>query len=283
MQFHNANADLYIPDGAPEKEALERTTHLCVGAHPDDIETMAYHGVAACFGRTDRWFTGVTSTDGAGSARSGRFAKYTDDDMKRIRVGEQRKAALVGEYSCQFQLGYTSGQVKAPGAANPFRAELKTILEAARPEVVYLHNLADKHETHVAVAMHALAVLRGLPAEIRPKKVYGCEVWRDLDWLADEHKQVLSVSAYPWLWAALFGVFDSQIGAGKRYDLAIPGHWRFNASYHASHSVDEDTAIEYAIDLTPLVEDPSLDPVKYTCRFIKQFYDDVEQRLTRLS
>ena len=29
---------LFAPDGAEEKAALERTTHLCIAAHEDDIE-----------------------------------------------------------------------------------------------------------------------------------------------------------------------------------------------------------------------------------------------------
>ncbi len=71
--------------------------------------------------------------------------------------------------------------------------DLAKILRAARPEVVYLHNLADKHDTHIGVALRAMAALRAVRAETRPAKVYGCEVWRDLDWLPDEDKQVLPV------------------------------------------------------------------------------------------
>ena len=51
MQFHNAGADFFVPDGADADAALARTTHLCISAHQDDIEIMAYHGVAECFGR----------------------------------------------------------------------------------------------------------------------------------------------------------------------------------------------------------------------------------------
>ena len=41
----------YIPDGMEEKQALERTTHLCIAAHEDDIEFMAYAPIAECFGK----------------------------------------------------------------------------------------------------------------------------------------------------------------------------------------------------------------------------------------
>ena len=59
---------------------------------------------------------------------------------------------------------------------------------------MYTHNLADKHETHVAVALRTIAAIRGLPEEERPARLLGCEVWRDLDWMLDEEKVVLDLS-----------------------------------------------------------------------------------------
>ena len=91
-----------------------------------------------------------------------------------------------------------------------------------------------------------------------PKKVYGCEVWRDLDWLPDDDKQVLPVSARSNIAAALVGVFDSQVSGGKRYDLATAGRRLAHATYFASHGTDEESALNFAMDLTPLVEDPGL-------------------------
>src|SRR5690349_15493625 len=114
VRFHNANADLFIPDGIEPEAAMARTTHLCISAHQDDIEIMAYHGVAECFGRKDRWFSGVVVTNGAGSPRNGIYGNYTDEEMQRVRLIEQRKAAYVGEYGFQAQLGFTSSQVKNP-------------------------------------------------------------------------------------------------------------------------------------------------------------------------
>src|SRR5512135_3036607 len=213
MQFHNAAADIYAPDGDGLETAMARTTHLCVSAHQDDIEIMAYHGIAECFGLPDKWFTGVVATDGAGSPRSGIYGNYTDEQMKQVRVVEQRKAAFVGDYGCQIQLGYSSSVVKDAGDAR-VADDLKRIFLAARPKIVYLHNLADKHDTHVAVALRAIAALRAAAPEHKPEKVYGCEVWRDLDWLVDEDKQALPVSARSNVAAALIGVFDSQVSGG---------------------------------------------------------------------
>jgi LmbE family N-acetylglucosaminyl deacetylase len=278
MQFHNAGADWFVPDGAGGDEALARTTHLCISAHQDDIEIMAYHGVAECFGLKDKWFTGVVATNGAGSPRSGIYAACTDEEMQRIRLLEQRKAAMVGDYACQIQLGYTSAQAKDRNQGGILE-DLTRVLRTARPEYVYLHNLADKHDTHVAVALHGIRALRAIRGEHMPRRVYGCEVWRDLDWLGDEDKQALPVSARSNIAAALVGVYDSQVSGGKRYDLATAGRRLAHATYHASHGTDEESALSFAMDLTPLVEDPNLPVADYVLGFVDKFRADVEKRL----
>lgn len=278
MQFHNPSADIFVPDNLAPAEALARTTHLCISAHQDDIEIMAYHGVAECFGRSDRWFTGIVVTNGAGSPRSGIYGAYTDAEMQKVRVLEQRKAAFVGEYACQIQLGFTSGEVKDPREPAVV-ADLSRIVLAAKAEYVYLHNLADKHDTHVSVTLRALAALRALPRELRPRKVYGCEVWRDLDWLVDDDKQLLPASARSNIAAALVGVFDSQVTGGKRYDLATAGRRLAHATYYAAHGTDQESALNFAMDLTPLVADPELDVAAYVLEFVDRFRADVEQRV----
>jgi LmbE family N-acetylglucosaminyl deacetylase len=278
MRFHNSSADLFVPDGASPDAALARTTHLCIAAHQDDIEIMAYHGIAQCFGRKDRGFAGVVVTNGAGSPRSGIYGQYTDEEMQRVRLIEQRKAAYVGEYACQIQLGFTSSQVKNPRETAVVE-DLAAILRATRPRVVYLHNLADKHDTHIGVSMRAIAALRAVRAETQPEKVYGCEVWRDLDWLSDDEKQALPVSARSNVAAALVGVFDSQVTGGKRYDLATAGRRIAHATYYASHGTDEETALSFAMDLTPLVDDPGLSVQDYVLGFIDRFRMDVARRI----
>jgi len=281
MRFHNLSADLSVPDGLPFEAALARTTHLAISAHQDDIEIMAYHGIAECFGRKDKWFTGVVVSNGAGSPRSGIYGDYTDEEMQKVRLAEQRKAACVGEYACQIQLGFTSSQVKNPDESAVVE-DLQQILRAARPEFVYLHNLADKHDTHVAVALRSIAALRAVRPDVKPRRVWGCEVWRDLDWLPDESKQALPVSARPNIAAALVGVFDSQVSGGKRYDLATAGRRLAHATYYASHGTDEESALSFAMDLTPLVEDASLPVTDYVLVFVDRFRADVEKRLRTL-
>jgi LmbE family N-acetylglucosaminyl deacetylase len=282
MRFHKASADIFVPDAIPIPEALARTTHLCIAAHQDDIEIMAYHGIAACFRSREYWFTGVVVTDGAGSPRSGIYGNFTDEEMQQVRLIEQRKAAYVGEYACQVQLAFSSGELKNPREGAVVE-DLKKLLRAAQPQIVYLHNLADKHDTHIAVALRSLAALRALRGEVNPEKVYGCEVWRDLDWLPDDAKQVLPVSARTNIAAALVGVFDSQVSGGKRYDLATAGRRVAHATYYQSHGTDEETALNFAMDLTPLIENPNLPIADYVTGYIDRFRADVEKRVTAFS
>jgi LmbE family N-acetylglucosaminyl deacetylase len=278
MQFRNAGADVFVPDGIEPEAALARTTHLCIAAHQDDIEIMAYHGIAECFGQREKWFTGVVVTNGAGSPRSGIYGGYTDPEMQKVRLIEQRKAAYVGEYACQIQLGFSSAEVKNPNETVVIE-DLKQILRATKPEILYLHNPADKHDTHIGVVLRSIAALRAVRGELKPKRVYGCEVWRDLDWLPDEEKQVLPVSARSNIAAALVGVFDSQVTGGKRYDLATAGRRLAHATYFASHGTDQESALSFAMDLTPLVENPSLPVADYVLGFVDRFRKDVESRV----
>jgi len=281
MKLQQENAQLCIPDGAAIPAALPRTTDLCIGAHQDDIEIMAYTPIAQCFGSETRWFTGVVVTDGGGAPRSGIYGRYTDEDMKAVRAEEQKTAAGIGKYAAQFLLHYPSGAVKNPD--NPVLIhELKEIILACAPETLYTHNLADKHDTHVAVVLNVLRALKLIPPEKRPKKVISMEVWRGLDWLCDADKLPLDTSAHPNLSAALLGVYDSQILGGKRYDLATIGRRLANATFFASHGVDESDSLAFGLDITALVEQDS-DPAAFINGYIQSFKDEVNDRIGKLS
>jgi len=254
MRLTQGNADLLIPDGAEGAAALGRATHLGVGAHHDDLEFMALHGILECFQRADRWFGGVTCTDGAGSSRTGPYADYSDAQMKLVRVEEQKLAARIGQYAFMAQLGHPSAHAKYAAQRAPLVADLVAIFEAAQPEVVYTHNPFDKHATHIGVCEAVIEAIRALPPGRRPRRVFGCEVWRGLDWVPDELKVLHDVSAHPNLAAALNGVFDSQISGGKRYDLAVEGRRLANATFLESHAIDAANRVSYAVDLTALIQ-----------------------------
>ncbi|MCE5237913.1 PIG-L family deacetylase [bacterium] len=282
MQLHNPGAQLFVPDGTDPAQAIARTTQIAFMAHQDDIGIGAMWGVLQCFGRTDEWFTGVTVTNGAGSPRDDLYADYTDDQMQAVRAVEEKKAAFVGEYGACFLLDYPSSAVKDAG--NPdLVAELTAILQAARPKIVYTHNLGDKHDTHVAVALRVIAAIRALPADARPQAVYGCEVWRDLDWMTDEDKVLMDCTAHENLAASLMGTYDSQICGGKRYDLATAGRRKAHATYHASHGVDVSQSLNFGMDLTPLIADANLAPADLLATYIQRFQDEVMARVGKMS
>lgn len=282
MKLNNENASIFVPDGTELNEALSRTTTLAISAHQDDIELMAWQGALDCFGKTDKWFTGVVTADGAGSPRNGLYANYTDEQMKQVRIKEQQKAAYVGEYSAQLQLGYTSKQIKDPNCQDIIDEYVK-ILQNTSPEIVFTHNLADKHDTHMGVVTKVIKAIRSLPHSKRPKVLYGGDVWRDLDWVLDEEKVVFDTSEHPNIAMGVMSVFDSQICGGKRYDLAAEGRRVANATYFASHGCDTATGLNYCIDMTPLIQDDSLDITEFILGFVDRFRQDVIDRISKVT
>ena len=282
MKLHFDTAEIYVPDDGSAEEALARTTHLCVAAHQDDIEIMAAQPILECFQQKDKWFTGVVVTDGRGSPRDGLYKDYSDEQMRLVRYKEQRKAAVVGEFAAQVMLDFPSKIIKDVARKEPVEDLLK-ILRATSPRVVYTHNLADKHDTHVGVALRVIEALRRLDQAERPARLVGCEVWRALDWMMDVDKVQMNVSDHENLQLALLGVFDSQIAGGKRYDLASMGRRRANATYFESHGVDATTGLSYAMDMSPLMSDATKDPAVFAQEFIQRFAQDVNDRIRRMS
>lgn len=281
MKFNLDTAELFVPDGLPAGEALARTTHLCIAAHQDDIEIMAANPILICFQQPDKWFTGVVVTDGRGSPRDDLYKTYTDEDMRVVRFKEQKKAAVIGEYAAQVLLDYPSKAIK-DGANRQVVEDLVRLLKAARPQMVYTHNLSDKHDTHVGVALKVIEAVRQLPKDEQPQQLYGCEVWRDLDWMTDADKVPFDCSAHENLQMALVSVFDSQICGGKRYDLSTMGRRKAHATYFASHGTDTTTGLSFGMDLTPLISDPARDPGAYVQEYIQRFAQDVAERVQRL-
>jgi len=297
MTFKNKNARLFFP--STSLQDLSATTHLCIAAHQDDIEIMAAGAILECFGKNT--FTGVVVTDGAGSPRAGHYAAFTDEDMRSARAVEQENAASIGQYNAQFQLGYTSSQAK-DGNCQLLVNELADIIVATSPDIVFTHNFADKHDTHVAIAMRTLQALRQLPASSRPCAVYSMEVWRSLDWVCDAQKVLFDTSCNHELQKKLIAAHSSQISTAgeianeadeistngkltynKRYDIAALGRKQSNATFFESSKTDQILSAEYGIDITALVSNDQLSPVDFITEYISMFEQDVRARIGRVS
>ena len=128
--------------------------------------------------------------------------------------------------------------------------------------------------------MRAIAALRAVRDETRPEKVYGCEVWRDLDWLPDDEKAG----------AGSFGAVEYRGGAGRGLRFAgqrrqavrsgdrRAAGWRMPRTSRRTARIEE-SALNFAMDLTPLVDDPELPIADYVLGFIDRFRVDVEKRI----
>ncbi|MBN1271667.1 MAG: PIG-L family deacetylase [Candidatus Aminicenantes bacterium] len=282
MKLNVKDSDIYVPDGISLEKALDRTTHLGVGAHPDDLEVLAFHGIIACYVNPDFWFTGVTCTNGSGSPRQGAYAGVSDKEMIKIRREEQREASRLGKYSSMLQLGYQSSAIKSSNA-NSLVNDLEKILAEARPQILYTHNPLDKHATHTAVCLAVLKAVRLLPVSLRPEKILGCEVWRDLDWLPEKHKVVLDVGGHRELESSLLSAFKSQIAGGKRYDLAVSGRRLAQATFLDTHRPDRLESAIYALDLTPLVAEKAFELKTFIENILEEFRKSVEKQLENLT
>jgi LmbE family N-acetylglucosaminyl deacetylase len=271
---------IFVPDRTPLPRALSRTTHLGIGAHSDDLEFMAFEGIIKCHQKPGLWFGGVICTDGAGSARGGEFEKISNDELRRIRAKEQQRAAALGKYSFVAQLGHASSELQKPQGTK-LAEELTEIIHACRPQVIYTHNPADKHPTHVRVLVAVMTALHRLPERMRPRKLIGCEVWRDLDWLQDDKKVLMDVSGHEKLAKKLNACFASQIQGGKRYDLAVMGRRRANATFYQPRETDAVSEAIFGMDLTPLIGSPPDRLLDYTLKLIDHFKNEVARTLKK--
>lgn len=280
MKLTQPNAEVFAPDGADEGRALARVTHLIVGAHQDDVEFMGFPLIRDAYGASEPRLGAIVMTNGAGSPRSGVYASCSDADMQTVRRREQRLAAELGRYAVVAQLQFPSCDLRSPANTAP-TDELVRLLDAMRPDVLMTHNLADKHDTHVATALRVVQALRALPRAARPRRLLGGEIWRGLDWLPDAEKIRLDAGGHDSLAAALMGCFDSQIAGGKRYDRATFGRRHANATYGDPHAVDDQEQVAFAMDMTPLLADDALDPTTFVLGFVDRFANELRAALTR--
>ena len=267
----NLNKGLvYLPHNRNDKPVK----WLCICAHQDDCEIMAIDGILKGYYSKTYSFALVETTDGGGSARTGKFKDYTDEEMKAVRIKEQQAAAEIGRYNSLYMLNYSSKEVKDK-EDDRIVADYIQIIKELKPQVIYTHSILDKHPTHVGVVLKVIKALRSLPKEEQPKLFYGCEVWRGLDWISDDRKIGFNVSRNERLQKKILNVFESQIAGGKAYTKASIGRRYQNATYFQSHSVDSFKMISYAIDMRPLLKKRDLSVKEFALSFV----DDLKQEI----
>ena len=272
--MNNPNFIKYIP----QNRNISKVKYLCICAHQDDAEIMAIDGILKGYQSKKYSFALIVTSDGGGSSRSGEFSSYSDEMMKKVRIEEQKAASEIGRYNSLYMLGYTSKEVKDKDDERIVQDYIELIKEI-RPEVIYTHSLLDKHPTHVAVALKLIKALRSIPKEYQPKKLYGCEVWRSLDWISDDKKVVFDVSHNVRLQKKLLDVFKSQIKGGKAYSPATIGRREQNATYSKSHNIDSAKLVSFGINLKPLIDNPNLDIKQFVLGFVDDLKAEIEMNL----
>lgn len=306
-QFKNPIS--YIPKKGALEDALHNTRVMAIGAHQDDNEIMGFPGIAECYNsnsqriawffqtvffyvggfvkdlppRKEKSFFAVVVTNGKGSPKSRKYAGIKPEEMVALRNAEQIKVAKKGRYAGVILLNHESSDVKKenPGV----EAEIRSLIEDAKPRVIFTHSLLDSHETHAGVAARVIYALRDLRARYMPEHVYCPEVWRGQDWMNHEDLVTFDVTKRLRLAKRLLSVYKSQIAGGKNYGEATLARWKANATYYESHDVDVGKARVLAIDIRPLLDIPDLSKekiIEYMRRYIKRFDNTVTKVLDKV-
>lgn len=251
----------HCPDGLNQRSAYQRTTHLAIGAHPDDLEFMALHGIAHCYQKKDAWFSGIVCTDGRGSIRPQGQAGLSVAEWIALREAEQIDASEQGAYSFVQLLRYESRSLNQNDAFEALVKLLEDRIEQCQPRILYTHSPFDRHPTHRRVFQATLQAARSYSNSSRINRIeqaYGCELWGSLDWLPQSQKICLDHSGTQTLAQALYHCYPSQIQGGKNYPQALQGRQQANATFHRHDRPDSSQALSYAVDLRELIDDPQL-------------------------
>jgi LmbE family N-acetylglucosaminyl deacetylase len=280
MELSSPSARVFCPDGRPVLLALGSSRQLGVVAHADDLEITAIKGILDGFAASEPSFCGVVVCDGAGAPKQGDLLNLTELEYRELRQAEQERAATLGRYAAAIGLSHPSSNVRA--RRGEVGRDLDAILAAISPDVVYTHNPFDAHDTHVAVMLELIAAIQRQPETKRPARVIGCEVWRDLDWLPEAYRVALDVGDHGELQRDLLATFGSQLGGGKRYDLAVLGRRRAHATFHRADLADETSGLVFGVDLTCLIAPDAPELSQFVQEVLSAFQKDVVARLARL-
>ena len=75
--------------------------------------------------------------------------------------------------------------------------------------------------------------------------------------------------------------FKSQVSSSKRYDASFLGRLRVNATFQDPNAVDQPKLMFFAIDLTPLISNNTMDMADFVAVRIERFQTDVLPRIKK--
>lgn len=254
---------------------------MCVGAHPDDIELMAPHAIWECrLHEARKRFVGVVVTRGSRMPRSLKMEGMSREQIAALRKKEQKAAARRGRYSALIMLDRESADLRSRRVLEIIE-QLKVLFRLARPKYVITHQLMDTHTTHVGVALAVVEALCGLPISMRPRRLFGMEVWGGLDWLPERRRRVWLLNGAKQFHRRLLRVFDSQREVGKNYADAAVARARAHTTFLWADRADPAEEVILGLDMTPLIHGRQCTPQTFVRRLSAEFAHETLCRLER--
>lgn len=263
----------------PKARKTGPVKYLCVCAHPSDCEIMAIDGIQRGYRAQKYSFSCVVTTDGSENERGGKYLKSSDKRMSNVLASEQRKAAELGRYNSVYFMNYKAEEARDQENED-IVAEYIEIIKELKPRIVYTHSLLDRDPTHVCVAVKVINALRKLRKGDQPKVVYGCEMWRDLDWIDKDKIVSFDISKNIRLQRQLISVFKSQI-INRDYINAAIGRRYVNAAFSRDDKKKEAKLTARAINMTTLLRRKELPIKRYAMSFIDDLYSEINDSMDR--
>lgn len=236
-----------------ETKGPNTTNLLAISAHQDDIEIMAMDGILKAFGSKKYAFYACVVGDGANCYKAGKYSDISDKEMVEQRSQEQTRAGQIGEYDGLYLLKHSRDYLFKNREL--VVKELAKLISDINPDIVYTHNIFDRSETHRLITSMVVDAIMTMPEETRPRLLYGCEIFRSLDWLPERYKVTFDISDNRDLQLRLVGVYDTRAEQSKNYTKAIMGRKMANAAFAACKEIDdEEKLLWYGINLTPVIQ-----------------------------
>ena len=208
----------------------------------------------------------------------GKYSEHTDKEMLEARNQEQIRASQIGEYEKLIMLKHNHLDIENDDKDNVVKDLQKIILEV-QPDVIYTHNIFDKSKTHSKTCKKVVEAILGLPEESRPRLLYGCEIFRSLDWLPDKYKVVFDLSDNKELQARLIGVYDTRMEQSKNYNKAVVGRKLAHATFGISNdNVDEEKMLWYGINLTPVIQ-KGIELKEYCTKILNEYNKEMLENI----
>lgn len=253
--------------------------YLCICADAGDTEIMAIDGIQRGYRAKKYTFATVITSDGLSLERAGKLAKATDRKVNTTKNREQKAAAEIGRYNSVYFLSHKTDEILDQENEDIVNEYLEIIKEL-KPRIIYTHSILDRDPTHVSVAVKVINALRKLRKGQMPAVLYGCEMWRDLDWVDPSKVISFDVSHNIRLQKQLINVHQSQ-NASRDFINATIGRRYVNATYSRSEKKKDAKLTARAINMTTLLRRKEYPIKRFAMSFVDDLYTSINDSMDR--